>query len=99
MISTSFKNYKKIIISSKISKNGIYVDEDSLILYYNERNKKRVSVRKVNQDIMLDPRIPRDIDYQTDGITLVYVRRKNPQNKSCKYLIKSVKNILKIEIL
>lgn len=48
---------------------------------------------------MLDPRIPRDIDYQTDGITLVYVRRKNPQNKSCKYLIKSVKNILKIEIL
>lgn len=48
---------------------------------------------------MLNPRIPRDIGYKTDGITLVYVRIKNPQNKSCKYLIKSVKNILKIEIL
>ena len=73
-------NYnKKLIISSKISKNGIYVDEDSLIPYYNERDKKRVSVNKVNQDIMLDPRIPRGTDYQTDGTTLVYVRRKNPQ--------------------
>lgn len=80
VILTSFKNYnKKLIISSKISKNGIYVDEDSLIPYYNERDKKRVSVSKVNQDIMLDPRIPRGIDYQTDGTTLVYVRRKNPQ--------------------
>lgn len=69
-----------------------------MIPYYNERNKKRVSVIK-NQDIMLNPRIPRDIGYKTDGITLVYVRIKNPQNKSCKYLIKSVKNILKIEIL
>lgn len=73
-------NYnKKLIISSKISKNGIYVDEDSLIPYYNERDKKRVSVSKVNQDMMLDPRIPRGIGYQTDGITLVYVRRKNLQ--------------------
>ena len=73
-------NYnKKLIISSKISKNGIYVDEDSLIPYYNERDKKRVSVSKVNQDMMLDPRFPRGIGYQTDGITLVYVRRKNLQ--------------------
>ena len=80
VISTSFKNYnKKIIISSKISKNEIYVDEDSLISYHNERDKKRVSVSKVNQDMMLDPRIPRGIGYQTDGITLVYVRRKNLQ--------------------
>lgn len=80
VISTSFKNYnKKLIVSSKISKNEIYVDEDSLIPYYNERDKKWVSVSKVNQDIMLDPRIPRGIGYQTDGIILVYVRRKNLQ--------------------
>jgi len=52
-----------------------------LISYYNERDKKRVSVSKVNQDMMLDPRIPRGIGYQTDGITLVYVRRKIFKNK------------------
>ena len=73
-------NYdKKLVISSKIPQNGIYIDENSLIPYYNERNKKRVSVSKVNQDIMLDPRIPRGIDYQTDGTTVMYVRRKNLQ--------------------
>ena len=73
-------NYsKKLIISSEISQNGIYVDENSLVPYYNENVKKRVSINKVNQDIMLDSRIPRGIDYQADGTALVYVRKKNPQ--------------------
>lgn len=73
-------NYsKKLIISSEIPQNGIYVDENSLIPYYNENVKKRVSINKVNQDIMLDSRIPRGIDYQADGTALVYVRKKNPQ--------------------
>lgn len=73
-------NYsKKLIISSEIPQNGIYVDENSLVPYYNENVKKRVSINKVNQDIMLDSRIPRGIDYQADGTALVYVRKKNPQ--------------------
>ncbi len=73
-------NYsKKLIINSEIPQNGIYVDENSLIPYYNENVKKRVSINKVNQDIMLDSRIPRGIDYQADGTALVYVRKKNPQ--------------------
>ncbi len=70
---------KKLTISSKIPENGIYIDEDSLIPYYNENDKKSVSINKVNHDIMLDPRIPRGIDYQADGTTVMYVRRKNPQ--------------------
>ena len=49
------------------------------ILYYNKNDKKRVSIIKVNHDIMLDPRIPRGIDYQTDGTTVMYVRRQNPK--------------------
>lgn len=73
-------NYsKKLIINSEIPQNGIYVDENSLVPYYNENVKKRVSINKVNQDIMLDSRIPRGIDYQADGTALVYVRKKNPQ--------------------
>ena len=73
-------NYnKKLTISSKIPEKGIYIDEDSLIPYYNKNDKKRVSIIKVNHDIMLDPRIPRGIDYQTDGTTVMYVRRKNPK--------------------
>lgn len=73
-------NYsKKLIINSEIPQNGIYVDENSLIPYYNENVKKRVSINKVNQDVMLDSRIPRGIDYQADGTALVYVRKKNPQ--------------------
>lgn len=70
---------KKLTISSKIPEKGIYIDEDSLIPYYNENDKKSVSINKVNHDIMLDPRIPRGIDYQADGTTVMYVRRKNPQ--------------------
>lgn len=70
---------KKLTISSKIPEKGIYIDEDSLIQYYNENDKKSVSINKVNHDIMLDPRIPRGIDYQTDGTTVMYVRRKNPR--------------------
>lgn len=73
-------NYdKKLVISSKIPQNGIYVDEASLIPYYNENDKKLVSINRVNKDIMLDPGIPRGIDYQTDGTTVMYVCRKNPQ--------------------
>lgn len=72
-------NYnRKLIISGEIPKNGIYIDEESLIPYYNENLKKRVSINKVNQDVILDPRLPRGIDYQTDG-AVVFVRRKNPQ--------------------
>ena len=70
---------KKLTISSKIPEKGIYIDEDSLIPYYNENDKKSVSINKVNHDIMLDPRISRGIDYQADGTTVMYVRRKNPQ--------------------
>lgn len=70
---------KKLTISSKIPEKGIYIDEDSLIQYYNENDKKSVSINKVNHDIMLDPGIPRGIDYQTDGTTVMYVRRKNPR--------------------
>ena len=79
--STHETDFKNEVVSStefKLS-DHYYIDEDSLIPYYDENDKKRVSVNKVNQDIMLDPRIPRGIDYQTDGTTLVYVRRKNPQ--------------------
>lgn len=80
-------NYgKKLTISSKIPENGIYIDEDSLIPYYDENDKKMVSINKVNQDIMIDPRIPRGIDYcqpdgtmLPDGTILKYIRRKNPQ--------------------
>ena len=68
---------RKLIIGGKIPQNGIYIDEDSLVPYYNEIDKKRISINRVNRDIMLDPRIPRGIDYQPDGTAVVYVRRKN----------------------
>ena len=68
---------RKLIIGGKIPQNGIYIDEDSLVSYYNEIDKKRISINRVNRDIMLDPRIPRGIDYQPDGTAVVYVRRKN----------------------
>lgn len=39
--------------------------------------RKKISINKVNQDIILDPRIPRGINYQVDGTKLIYIRKKN----------------------
>lgn len=68
-----------IILSEKIPNNGVYVDQESLIPYYDKDCDKQISISKVKNDLMMDPRLPRGIDYCADGTSMIYVRKPNPK--------------------
>lgn len=75
-------DYSDLVLSDKVPTDGIYVDKESLIPYYQEESDKHIGVHKVNQDIILDSRIPRGIDYNSDQSVVMYVRKQNPRSKS-----------------
>lgn len=73
----------KLILSNKVPNSGIYVDEESLSPYYTDDVNKNVSISKVKHDLMIDSRLPRGIDYQTDGTAMIYTRKPNPRKVAC----------------
>ena len=88
----SFKDYLKlyrglltgfysneIIISDKIPKSGIYVDKQSLLPYYNETNNENISIKKVKEEIMLDPRLPGGNEILENGTIVEYIKMPNPK--------------------
>ena len=68
-----------IILSDKISGDGVYIDKESLIPYYDEDQDKHISISKVIQDFILDPRVPRGIDQLGNGEAIVYVHKPDPK--------------------
>ena len=68
IISKNSYNHDIILSSCPLQEREIFVDEKSLVPYYDKKDcKQKTSIRKVQNDLLLDPRIPRGIDLEEDG--------------------------------
>lgn len=52
--------------------------------YYEKTKDEQISVNKLKEEYMLDPRIPRGIVYLDDETEMIYIRKPNPKRKVIK---------------